>query len=366
MDFKKIAGRIAQQASSVAKQALKGNPEIQERLEQAEYLAKAALTDEPGKIDFSLEEVFRLEAQPQADAEDFYKTALADKKQYLFFGDTNHTDTTLHHFFFGEENARRLVEAGVKHVFVEYQPEYQDIFDECAAGKIDEEGFIKKMQKRSQEIYGTAEKIDNPIAKDMLESHKIMARAIRYWAENGVKTHCPDDRSSFSKKDLNALRDTYKLFYQALRFAKDKGTDKPVVTQRLMVSYIFNSTVRKDGSAKKPQNAISTEELKKMGEKANALNIMKKRMDDDKKLAKTIARLAGDEKSAILFGAGHGDRQNGLGDLLGKEKVLRVNLHSSPEMYAERGDILMRRKGADYRAPDYVHIVNRNKVYKAG
>lgn len=341
---------------------------LKAHMEKVSYLSKAVATNDPGKIDASLSEIFRLKAQPQADAEDFYKTALADNKQYLFFGDTNHTDTAIHHFFFSEENAERLVKAGVKHVFVEYQPEYQDIFDECAAGTINDEEFVKKMQQRSKEIYkidDNAPKIDNPIADDMLKSQKMMAKAIRYWAENGVKTHCPDDRSGFTDKDLNALRSSYTLMYKALRYAKDCGTDKPVVTQRLMTSYIFNSTVRKDGSGKKPNNAVSVDELKKMSQNADFQSVMSKRMADDKKLSKTITQMANGEKSAILFGAGHGDRENGLGDLLGKDKVLRVNIHSSLEMYAERGDILMRRSGPDYRAPDYVHIVDKKKVYKA-
>lgn len=340
---------------------------LKAHMEKVSYLSKAAATDDPGKIDASLSEIFRLKAQPQADAEDFYKTALADDKQYLFFGDTNHTDTAIHHFFFSEENAERLVKAGVKHVFVEYQPEYQDIFDECAAGTIDDEEFVKKMQQRSKEIYkidDNAPKIDNPIADDMLKSQKMMAKAIRYWAENGVKTHCPDDRSGFTEKDLTALRSSYTLMYKALRYAKDCGTDKPVVTQRLMTSYIFNSTARKDGSDKKPKNAISVEELKKL-QGSDSQAVMAKRMADDKKLSKTITKMANGEKSAILFGAGHGDREKGLGDLLGKDKVVRVNIHSSLEMFAERGDILMRRSAPEYRAPDYVHIIDKKKVYKA-
>jgi len=341
---------------------------LKAHMEKVSYLSKAAATDDPGKIDASLSEIFRLKAQPQANAEDFYKTALADSKQYLFFGDTNHTDTSIHHFFFSEENAERLVKAGVKHVFVEYQPEYQDIFDECAAGTIDDEEFVKKMQQRSKDLYKideNAPKIDNPIAADMLKSQKMMAKAVRYWADNGVKTHCPDDRSSFTQQDMDALRSTYTLMYKALRYAKDCGTDKPVVTQRLMTSFVFNSTARKDGSAKKPKNAITVAELKALQENDASQNVMTKRMADDKKLSKTITGLANGEKSAILFGAGHGDRVQGLGDLLGKDKVVRVNIHSSMEMYAERGDILMRRSGPDYRAPDYVHIIDKKKVYKA-
>lgn len=334
---------------------------MKEHLEQLIYNERAVGTKEPGKIDYSLSEVFRLKAQPQTTPDDFFDSLLIKSKQFFLYGDTNHTDTDIHEFFFSDEHAERLVKNGVKHVVVEFQPEFQDIFDQCAEGKLNPDQFVEQLSKRAKKLNPDAKPIDNPIADRTRSAHKAMARAVRYWHLNGVKTHCPDDRSGFTKDELKTIRDNYEFMYKALRYAKDTGTDKPVVHQRLMLSFMFNS-VSPDG--RRPKNPATQKDLANMNDPSRMQKFMKKRMDDDKKLAKKIKALAGDEKTAVLFGAGHYNRKNGLGDLLGKNDVVHINIHSSMEMYAEKGDILTRRRQPDYKDPEYVHIIETNKVYK--
>ena len=42
---------------------------LKSHMEKVSYLSKAVATNDPGKIDASLSEIFRLKAQPQADAQ---------------------------------------------------------------------------------------------------------------------------------------------------------------------------------------------------------------------------------------------------------------------------------------------------------
>ncbi len=356
--------RVAKMADSLLNSKVENMDFANINVDKISYYTKAAFTDNPGELDFSLQEVFKLRACKEQAPDEFYKTAMNDK-QFLLFGDTNHTDTDLHEFFYSKENRERLVEMGVKHVFLEVEPEYQDIISACAEGTLDADAFIEAMAKRKEEvnpeIAKQAKKMHNPIAEQQKDVVRSQVKALQYWHKNGVKVHCPDDRSNL-KDALPIVYKSYEMLFNALSYAQERGAEKPIVNQRIIISYLFNSVVGDASSERKPKRPISmdNQELNP----ADFQNFMDKRMSDDVKLAQTISNLADGEASAILFGAGHGHRKNGLGDLIGADKVLRIDLHSKAEHFAEKGTMFQRESTKGYSQSDFVHILEDNKVYK--
>src|SRR5688572_14821634 len=71
------------------------------------------------------------------------------RAQFIFFGDTNHTDMRIHRFFYSPKNIKRMADAGIKHVFPEVNPIFQDLVDEVSSRRITPEVFAARFLEKT-------------------------------------------------------------------------------------------------------------------------------------------------------------------------------------------------------------------------
>lgn len=303
-------------------------------------LAQAKFLD-PTQISYSKRRLRGLFAKSSVPKEEFYQR-LMGQRQFTIFGDTNHSDKRIHDFFFSAENAQNILQSGIKHVFLERPYQMQGVFDQLGRGEISEEDFMTA----TMNMHNLDEK---PVITDaMCRTISNTARFCRTMMQNNIPVHCIDDRDHLDQDDLsNILGSMIKLQKHVI----SKGDPTAIIHGRIVMSFVLEKVL--------PESSSQND---RAADAKQAEQFLKERVDDTK-LAEDIKRVAGDEKSVILYGTGHGSGQNDLDDLLGKDNVIRVHIHAQQELYADR-IMSLNRDEPEYDPPNYVHLLDTERVYE--
>ncbi len=126
---------------------------------------------------------------------------VAEQNQFTLYEDYKHSDKDNNEFFFSEDHIDRLAEADVKHIGLEYSPEFQPQLDAMAAvgrGKAEGKNYNPKDIDNYVDRY--AQHMSKhcgingmePGSKEELDAYRAEARGIIRAAENGMKVHAID------------------------------------------------------------------------------------------------------------------------------------------------------------------------------
>ena len=291
------------------------------------------------KVSASRSALLKLSLKKSFAASSVYDRLL-QQKQFVFFGDTNHTDRSLHAFVYSRENIDKLRDAGIKHFFPEVEPRYQSRVNDVAEGQISPDRFMHLFAIDAAEQTG---KSSEEYLADSAWKNNIVAwgQGLRDMHDDGIEIHCLDDRSHIDEK---AVQDLLLFMGEMKSFTKAHGLPG-LFHGKLLIHFVLDNMEK-----------IKNHEL----ELKNVKSIFAPRNADDPELAERIKKAAGEERGAILFGAGHGfskERSNSLADCLGRNQVTQINLYSNRPLYADRLSESSR------LTPDYAYIVQENKIF---
>lgn len=136
-------------------------------------------------------------ASSQTMADDaFYATGLGrGQRQYLLFGDIDHSDPRLAIHFYSKEHIDRLADLGVKHVFIEQSKDQQRDYDDLTSGRItpdDFAGLWAPSMWQGDQVY---------------EMMRMRAHSILYAQTKGISVHCSDiyNHDMASKNDFSKM-----------------------------------------------------------------------------------------------------------------------------------------------------------------
>jgi hypothetical protein len=310
------------------------------------YVQQQKGTLDPCSIDSDQRAIAEAESRPKIaetakERDAFYKKAMKDK-QYIFFGDNNHSDTRIPTYFFGDDNIGNMAAGGIKHIFLERPYQMQGLVDDLAAGKLTVDQFVDAHHQKMP--IGWLNEAD---AKQL---HRNLANAIVKLGKAGVKVHFVDDvtrlRNRLGPDGLKPFSEMQK----GVREYHDKHANgRPFLFHsKLVLAYTFNNLAK--GNAN-----LDTAKLGQTGK------IIMEERHNDTETAERIKAIAGNEKGAILYGAAHGFKDNDLDNLLGRDKVVRVDLHGDKLIFADKLMCMQRRNEAD--PADYRHFIKEGQIY---
>lgn len=303
-----------------------------------------------GTVSASRTEKLRLMLRPQFNAAALYPE-LMQKGQFFLFGDTNHSDARIQLFFYSPENVAAMARAGIRHIAPEIEPEYQDIVNEAAAGRIAADDFFAQMMKRTRELGMTPETDGKDTSSIQMqleksERYRLMAEGLVLMHKAGMKIHCLDDRSHIPKEMMKGVVERSR---ELRKFIASRAGPPAISHGKVELAFMMDRL---------KNNAAQEEKI--LRDISSLIHIRKK---DDAYLAARIADAAGEEKAAILFGDGHAREKNGLYENLGRHKTVYVALHGDKNFYADRPRVISRAE-QDNWLPDYVHIIRNKKLYR--
>ncbi|MCB9990868.1 MAG: hypothetical protein H6867_05765 [Rhodospirillales bacterium] len=294
----------------------------------------------------SAEQVKFLKTNPQRTATSFYLSALP-QKQFTFFGDTNHSESRIRAYFFGDENAENLIDSGIKHVFIEYPDNMQFLVDDLASGLMSREKFIETMSLNIRPLWWTSKQTDH--------YHGMMADMILKLSKNGVSFHFADpglSNSSMSDESRNVLMDvTGVLIEELVKENPDLQAMQPLEMFITMQKFIY-------------KKMLTDPEYKDRVAKAMTDLLEKRLGEDNVAIADKIRDIAGNDKAVILYGAAHILREHDLDEMLGgPDNTQIVNLYGTEQQY---GDFLYNLVLSLLltQKPDNIHILDKNDVYE--
>ncbi len=248
---------------------------------------------------------------------------VARTHQYTLLQDAYHADDANYDFALSKAVLNELEGQGVKHYVLEMDQRDQGNIDQLISGEISRKEFIDL--RRDTFIYGTdSEK--TRIASDL-------ADMIVTAQDLGIEVHA-----------LDRVEGRFTNTHANITLLREMGMPADVPIGEL----IDKLEASKENSPTRDEREFIDETL--LGLNAlkvdrsegvfSALNdaLFKERNDGDKALAERIKAATGDEKTAILFGVGHGmvkDGVNGkdLDEHLGNDKVGKVLLTPSNDTY---------------------------------
>lgn len=269
----------------------------------------------------------RLSSSATMGEEDFYDTGLGqDQRQFLLFGDTDHSDPRHTYYFFSKDHLDRLSEAGVKHIFIEQSKDHQQYYDDLTAGKLSPEEFAA--------VWASSMWHGDNLYEDML----MKAYSTLYAAKKGIKIHCADieNNEAASKDDNDVLYDFVKDMTG--EFQRVCGNDNRL-TNSFANAYGLKSPLR---------TILSNRAIER---------VMIDRHNDTRR-ARYIKSIAGGERSALFYGAAHmADRDKSFKTLFGVENCVHINLVPGIEKIYEKPRNL---------EADFAHVIDRKAVYQTG
>lgn len=252
--------------------------------------------------------------------------AIKDGPQFTVLGDSDHNDEQLRTFFGSDKLFEDMRKAGVKHLFMEQAG--RDVKEMLAAidgkwgGVAAEIGPLERRspaaRKRFEEIRAEA-LFDAAFAPGAtygyIENTAMMARqvlAVLNARAEGISVHLPDHDGKF-----------------------EKGRTVDPVHRCYQDSWLKRTLSR-------------TETLEMAG--------LRERLAQDDRVAERIVKTAGQDKSAIIWGLGHSDPQQGLGvqlQMLGKQnQLIAVTSSNSAANLPVRVKQLASEMGITMRMPD--------------
>jgi hypothetical protein len=282
-----------------------------------------------------------LRLRDKFNAESFYPELLRHG-QFVFFGDSNHTDRSLHTFFYSRENIERMAAAGIRHIFPEIEPRFQPLVDLVANGQVTPDDFALLAAAQSAKDLGISlnELARRKTFEDSLAGLRERGAGFRMMAEKGMKIHCLDDRKNL---DSSSLRDIFKFMAEARNFIVGRNGLPGILHGKAYMRFVIENAKKLQG-----MNLADMPKLLAM------------RGADDPALAERMKQAAGNERAAILFGKGHATMPDSLFDCLGRDRTVRVDLYSNRDLYADR----LFRSTEQKIQPDFVHIIGEHTLFR--
>lgn len=264
---------------------------------------------------------------PSFPEEEFYNSGLGgSQRQFLLFGDTNHSDSRHIDYFYSKEHINYLHGLGIKHIFIEQSKDQQAAYDDLVQGEKTPEEFAG--------IWAKGMWSGDNIYKEMLKR----AHSVLYCAEKGIKVHCSDiyNFDMVSKEDFRSLVENVTDMTNDFR---DICPDASGITGEFASAHAWRNPIRTIF------NSISAHRV------IDARN-------NDLKRAAYIRSIAGNERCAVLYGAGHFDDSNtSFKNIFGKDNCVHIDLYPDEKAV---GNIT--RSGR----PDFTYLVNKQKFYQTG
>lgn len=270
---------------------------------------------------------FDLSAVSSQTTDDFYRSNM-DDRQFLLFGDTDHSDSRIHDYFYSKEHIDRLSSLGVKHIFIERAPsQSQKGIDDLVTGKITPEEFATK--------YAGGGMWDRDGAK---EARIRVAEGMVYATGRGMKIHASDIKSKgiATKEEREEL---YKYFGDM-----SSEFNRLCPGAESMTDEFYDYYVEK-----------RADYLKKWGTRFN--EIMQERFNDTNRV-NYIKSIAGNERSAIIYGAAHFSGPQSIKILLGHDNTVHINLFPDKRKSAEYGPSI--------KNSDFAQVIDQKRIYKIG
>ena len=269
-----------------------------------------------------------LAALPSRTADEFFKGNLGGR-QYLLFGDTDHSDRRIHDYFYSQEHIDALAAQGVRHLFTERAPQdSQQGIDDLVAGTITPEEFAAK--------YVGGKLWDREGAE---ETRVRIAQGMVYAAGKGMKIHA----ANIFTKGIAAKEEREGIY----QFFRDMSADFSKACPN--AEHMTGEFQRQYWEKNFPLLKIT---------EARFGQIMAER-DNDAGRVDLIKSIAGNERSAIMFGAAHFfDTPRSIKTLLGAGNSIHINLFPAEDKMTESGPAA--------NGSDFALLIDRQSVFKTG
>lgn len=268
-----------------------------------------------------------IQTLPMRPAADFYKSPVAEERQFMLFGDTDHSDYRIGDYFYSAAHLDILAQAGIRHIFIERAPGSQKGLDDLVAGKITPEEFSSQYEGgKMWDREGAA------------QSRIHMAKGVIYAAGKGMAVHAIDVKTTgiATKKEREELYAFYGDMSASFNTACP-GADH--MTDAFYEAY------------QQRRYFYLMQKEKRFAE------IMQERSNDENRVA-LMRKIAGGERSAVLFGAAHYSGPKSMKTLLGKGSSLHINFFPDQDK--------MQQYGPGISAADFSHVINAGRIYQTG
>ena len=230
-------------------------------------------------------------------------------RQFLLYGDTDHYDLRIHEAFYKKEHIDYLASIGVKHIFIERDPHVsQQGIDDLVSGAITPEEFARDYagggmweRKGSEQ-----ERID-------------MAEGVIYAASKGIAVHASDVKT----KGIATKQEREELY----KFYGDMSSEfnRLCPGADTMTGAFYQYYMIKNQAYLQENNRG-----RRFGE------IMQERYNDANRVA-LIKSIAGNERSAIFYGAAHLHGPRSIPALLGAGSTVHINIFPDSTALDEYG-----------------------------
>lgn len=266
---------------------------------------------------------------PVRSAADFYKSTTAEGRQFLLFGDTDHSDYRINDYFYSPAHLDILAQAGVRHIFIERGPGSQKGLDDLVAGKITPEEFSSQYE---------GGRMWDRKGKDAAESRIRMARGVVYAARKGMVVHAIDVKTTGiatkkEREELYAFFEDMSASFSAACPGADHMTDA------------FNEAYEQ------------RRYFYLMQKEKRFTEIMQERSNDEHRAA-LIRKIAGSERSAVLFGSDHYSGPKSIKTLLGGDNSLHIDFFPDQNK--------MQQYSPGVSVADFSHVINAGHIYQNG
>ncbi len=247
--------------------------------------------------------------------------------QFTIISDTGHGNMDLMEFMANDKTMKALQKNGIKNLFMEVRPEFQDIADQVAAGKITPEEYA---EKRLKIIHDSGVKFYQTKERDALEGAVIAAAG-----RHGIKVWCAEQQTSSIRshdKMSERLGFAEMRLHEALLQNAEKNTgllDNLRQRGSVLLNLASGGRLAEDAAQdaiKKVMTPYALQDDKQIRYLSASRNrLLEERLYADRYIAAFAREKAGKEKSAIFYGAGHGRMDCDLDDHL---KARRIEIYS--------------------------------------
>lgn len=269
---------------------------------------------------------------------------LLENKKYTFYGDMSHTVGAVRSYFFGAENTQNIINADVKHVFIEYPQQMQNLVDDLASGTTTKDEFVDEITAQISPLWWSPEQ--------MRGYHKMMADMIVDLNEAGIKMHFADPGMGSSGMSAESKDLLFEMAGVVVREMEASGVNASMSSMEIFIAtqkFIYGKVLADPNFKDRLQKLYDDFFEKRLGE-------------DNEHIASFIQTQANDEKSVILYGAAHMMREHDLDEMLGAEDTQLIGLYGDKRQY---GDALIKFVYSQFlpQQPDKLHMLDEQQVY---
>jgi hypothetical protein len=284
----------------------------------------------------------------------------AESKQFTLLKDGFHAKHANFGFAWAPEMVHTLKAKGVKHFFTEHDRSRQPLIDAYMRGE------YASPEQREALIQQFAAAITQETPEQQRKTGEAFVAFLDECKKEGIQVHAASATEKFGHLDNFLLRVEKGIPLSNFGpadiqrwYAEKPGFDKVAATGMVPLEYFTVADMKRwaadsaklagqpeetriqciqaltalnqmttEGAARTPHITDNTP-LTKQTLGYFEQRMVEERSNFDKELAGFIKEKAGDDKAAVLFGAGHGQLENDLDELLGNDKVGKVLLTPS-------------------------------------